>query len=106
MEESTPIAKNVESWTEKLSASKSMHSKMVRHNVNGYAYLTFINKDNQAENIYFSKGASEELMEGQVVDKDFLANYEIMDTTNADGEVRTKLVRKGGTRLELAELWD
>jgi hypothetical protein len=81
-------------------------NKAVRFNINKYAYITFIDKDNKAENVYFSKGASEELMEGQVVDKDFLSKYEIMDTTNAEGEVRTKLVRKGGNRVDLSDLWD
>jgi hypothetical protein len=80
-------------------------NKAVAVNTNGYPFLTFINKDNVAENVYFSKGSSAEVGAGQVVDKDFLSNYEIAETINVDKEVRTKLVRKGGNRLSLLDLF-
>jgi len=83
-------------------------NKAVVANTNGYPFVTFINDSvtpNIAENVYFSKSASSEVGAGQVVDKDFLSNYEIAETTNADNEVRTKLVRKGGNRLSLLDLF-
>lgn len=39
--------------------------KVVRVNTNQYPYLTFINANNQAENIYFSTKAGEKVTEGQ-----------------------------------------
>ncbi len=67
-------------------------AKAVRTNkVNGYPFVTFIDSNNQAENIYFSKKASQDVTEGEIVDMSFLKKFEIFETTNAQGEIRMKL---------------
>ena len=76
----------------------------VRTNSNGYPFVTFINASNVAENVYFSKASSATISKGDAVTKEFLANYRIAKTTNADGEVRTKLVSNNSNRISLASL--
>ena len=70
----------------------------VRINVHDYLYVTFMMEveggDAVCENIYLSQGASEEFKAGD----DFISRasqYEIGYTTNADGEERIKVCRKG-----------
>lgn len=76
----------------------------VRVNQNGYPFVTFINpskpKDEQAENVYFSKAASQLVAEGDVVTKDMLNNYQVGFTTNGEGEERIKLI-SNSERVEL-----
>lgn len=80
--------------------------KAVRENQNGFPFITFMTGDNKAENIYFSKGGAEMVAEGEVITKDLIAQFQIAETTNAAGEARIKLVRKGsGERLELSDLF-
>lgn len=66
-------------------------AKCVRVNSNGYPYITFINSLNEAENVYFSKKASQDVTEGELVDMNFLKKFEVFETTNAQGETRMKL---------------
>ena len=75
----------------------------VRVNTNGYPFLTFIDKDNKAENIYFSKKAAQGVAAGQVVTKDFLACYQIGVTKNEAGEERIKLI-SNSERVNLADM--
>lgn len=75
----------------------------VRENVNHYPFLTFINDKNEAENVYFSKKAPVAL--GQVVDKQFLSQYQIAIVKNAEGEERTKLI-SNSARVNIADLLD
>lgn len=86
-------------------ASKKFASivPIVRVNKNGYPYLTFIDSDNKAENVYFSKKAM--VAEGQVIDKQFLAGYQIAEVENGAGEKRTKLI-SNSARVSLADLLD
>ncbi len=77
----------------------------VRTNSNGYPFLTFINAKNEAENVYFSKASAEGVSKDMPITKAILANYQIAETTNADGEKRTKLVGSG-MRVELSDLLD
>lgn len=80
--------------------------KEVRANTNGYPYITFIDSKNVAENIYFSKGASEQVSEGQEIKKGFFDNFLVATTTNATGEERIKIVRSGdSTRLDVEDLF-
>ena len=81
-------------------------SNHVRVNVNGFPYVTFINEKNEAENVYFSKGAAAEVVEGQAVDKELVTKYKIIEATNADGEVRFKLGRGEGARVSVDSLFD
>ena len=78
-------------------------SPTVRTNTNNYPYLTFIDKDNKAENIYFSKESAKLVGVGQVVDKQMLTSFMIAETKNAAGELRIKLV-SNSQRVSLEDL--
>lgn len=78
---------------------------VVRTNVNGYPYLTLINAENVADNVYFSKAASMAVDAGTPVTKEMLAVYQVGITTNAAGEERVKLV-SNSARIEIASLLD
>lgn len=79
----------------------------VRENTNGYPYLTFINKDNVAENIYFSKSLSDKFSAGQPVIKGFFTGIIMSFVTYEDGrEDRWKLSSEGGNRLDADSLFD
>ena len=78
----------------------------VRVNQNGYPYVTFINKDNRAENVYFSKKASETVGEGKAIQAGFFKPFNINPTVNETGEVRIKLGLIGeSTRVDIADLF-
>jgi len=80
--------------------------KRVRANSNGYPYITFINSKNEAENIYFSKNASNLVADGEEIAKGFFNPFRIAVTTNALGEERTKLVSQGeGMRTSIEDLF-
>jgi hypothetical protein len=80
--------------------------KMVRVNQNNYPYVTFIDSNNIATNIYFSKNASKLVAEGQAIEKGFFNPFRIAETTNALGEKRIKLVGMGeGLRLGVEDLF-
>lgn len=83
----------------------SVHNA-VRTNANGYPYLTFINKENVAENVYFAKTISADYKKDQAVVKGFFTGLQIGYTTNEAGEERTKIIPIGnGTRLETSDLF-
>jgi hypothetical protein len=73
-------------------------------NVNDYPFVTFINADNEAENVYFSKNAAEQISADEAVNGQFLARFVIVDTVNAEGEARTKLSLRGGNRGSINDL--
>ena len=80
-------------------------SNNVRVNVNGYPYVTFINKNNEAENIYFSKNAGETVKEGQSIVKGFFNNLCIKTVYNESGEERLKLSLIGeSTRTNIDDI--
>ena len=62
----------------------------VRANQNGYPFLTLINKDKEADNIYFSKNAASKIELGQPANL-FAKQLFIVQTQNEAGESRTKL---------------
>lgn len=62
----------------------------IRTNKNKYPYITFLKEDNTAENIYFSKNASEKIEQGLLGIMDLKSAF-IIGATNADGESRTKI---------------
>lgn len=72
---------------------------------NGYLFVTFHNADNQAINVMFSKGASAQVSVGQDV-ASVLKDYQIVQYLNEAGEPRTKLSRKGGTRVAIDVLFE
>lgn len=76
----------------------------VRMNASGYPYVTFIDRDNKAENIYFTINASgtvEENMDLKLIAHDL----QVVFVKNADGEDRIKLSRKSVSRLSVADLF-
>lgn len=75
----------------------------VRENANGYPYVTFIDADNVAENVYFSKDAATHVTAGQAIDASFLKQHQIAFTENAAGEERVKIIGNSG-RLDLGAL--
>lgn len=80
-------------------------NKKVGVNTNGYHYITFINANNEAENVYFSKSESANVSAGTEIVKGFFDNLQIAETTNADGELRTKIVGMSGNRLSVDDLF-
>ncbi len=77
----------------------------IRVNTNGYPFITFIKEDNVAENIYFSKNAATIVKSGDAVTKQLLASLQIAAVTNADNEIRVKLI-SNSDRIELSSLLD
>lgn len=77
----------------------------VRENENGYPFLTFMNEDNEAENVYFSVKASEhehaEL--GTALFKGFFDPFVISEYIREDGVAMTKLALVGGGERTLIE---
>ena len=82
----------------------SVH-KTVRENANGYPYVTFIDKDNKAENVYFSKSESNNYSAGKEIAKGFFDKLQIGETENAEGEKRMKLVGTGSLRVTMEDLF-
>ena len=77
----------------------------VRVNEHGYPFVTFIDANNKAENVYFSRAAAKAVPAGTVVDKAMLEKYQIGYTTNSEGHERIKLI-SNSTRLDITELFD
>lgn len=78
----------------------------IRRNANTYAFITFMNADNVATNIYFSVGAAALLTDTTVVNKEFLEGHTVTIYPTPDGEERIKLSRKGDSlRISFADLW-
>lgn len=77
----------------------------VAQNVNEYPFVTFIDADNKAENVYFSKNASALVEEGDDIVKGFFDDFCVVDVINADGEKRTKIATKGGNRIDIDDLF-
>lgn len=80
-------------------------AKKIRANSNGYLFITFIDSNNEALNIYFSKRLCEDFSEGDVIVKGFFNDKVIVETLNEEGETRLKLSYKDSQRHNLSELW-
>ncbi len=76
----------------------------VRTNVNNYPYVTFIDENNVAENIYFTTNTGADYKEGMPIDENFFDKLQFVFVTNANGESRVKLAKIGGERKSLASL--
>lgn len=76
----------------------------VRINSNGYPYVTFINSDNVATNIYFTVNASDTVSEGQDL-REIASDLQIVFVKNELGEDRIKLSRKSTSRLTVDNLF-
>lgn len=89
-----------------LSSGYVQVVKTVRVNTNGYPYVTFIDENNVAMNIYFSKNASKLVAEGSAIERGFFNPFRVAETTNASGEKRMKIVGMGeGMRLSVEDLF-
>ena len=82
----------------------SQVNPVVDVNVNGYPFITLINANNEAQNIYFSKKASTSYSKGTPIVKGFFDELQFVESVNADGETRIKLSLKGGNRLDAMSL--
>lgn len=65
----------------------------VRVNTNGYPFVTVL-RGSDAENVYFSKNASEKVDEGTTI-KSIAKDLFVVSCTNAAGEDRIKLSFSG-----------
>lgn len=77
----------------------------IRVNVNGYAFITFIDAKNAAENVYFSKASAKSVSAGQVLTKELLSQWQVAIATNAEGELRTKII-SNSERIDINSLLD
>jgi hypothetical protein len=68
------------------------YSLQIRENANGYLFVTFTTANREGTNIYFSRAMSEKLSVGDDT-RAALKEHgcSIVETTNADGEIRLKL---------------
>jgi hypothetical protein len=81
-------------------------NKVLKKNTNGYPFVTFIDGNNIATNVYFSVEAAKLLGETAEVTRELLEGHTISIYPTPDGEERIKLGRKGGSlRLSFADLW-
>lgn len=76
----------------------------VRKNVNEYPFLTFIDANNEATNVYFSKNESEKIKDEQELDVEYLKKLNVVLTENAEGEKRFKLTTGNSERIDLLDL--
>ena len=82
-------------------------NKQVAENSNGYKFLTFIDSNNESENVYFTKSLNSEVATGTPVNRDFVKDKVICIVENARGEVRYKVASKGESlRVNIEDLFD
>lgn len=72
----------------------------VRINTNKYPYLTFLDKEGKAENVYFSKSSAGRVAEGQFLGKDDFKALSIAEVKNEEGEDRMKLTFSNYVSIE------
>ncbi len=81
----------------------------VRENTNGYPFVTMINSANVAQNVYFTKAATEKglVKTGDKVIKGFFTNLVMYEVAlNETGEMVWKIGGKGESqRVELSDLF-
>jgi hypothetical protein len=77
-------------------------NKEVRTNTNGYPFVTFINAENEAENIYFSKEQAKLVHEGQN-SLEAIRGKNILEIEYENGDIRLK-ISGAGERLSLGDL--
>jgi hypothetical protein len=87
----TPLASLVKNRT--ISSISKLH-----FNTNGYPFVTMLTKDSKAQNLYFGIKSSQIIGgnygEGDTIIKE-LINADIVQTENAQGEIRYKLSLPG-----------
>ena len=79
-------------------------AKSVRANSNGYQFITFMDDNNVALNLYLSKSLCDEIPEGAAIIKGFFKDKVVVETENGEGETRLKLAHKDSQRLDLSDI--
>ena len=100
MSEQTLSVVSFEEWC-KAEGVTAVHPK-VRTNMNGYPFMTVL-RGSDAENIYFSKTAGEDLVEDEIIPNP--KGLRVAETVNADGEMRLKLTWGGGEYISIIEFF-
>lgn len=81
-----------------IKSRKVTSISKLNFNENGYPYLTFLTKDSKSQNIYFGIKSSQVIggnyAKGDTVIQE-LVNADIVQTENANGEVRFKISLPG-----------
>ena len=78
----------------------------VRANTNGLLFVTFTNKQNKAENVYFSKNEALMHTEGEAIVKGFFEDLQVLEVTYVEsGEMRLKLSKSSPRRTAVADLF-
>lgn len=86
----------VKSFREVVKAGKLSVNPTIRHNQNGYPFITVLDpskpQNEQAENIYFGKKSAAKIAELGLTDiRSIATDMQVISATNAEGEPRTKL---------------
>ena len=76
----------------------------VRYNTNKYPFLTFIDANNKATNVYFSKNEAENILNMERLEGSYIKKLNVVMTTNAEGEKRFKLTTGNSERIDLDDL--
>jgi len=81
-----------------FKAANLKNFSVLRVNTNGYPFVTVMNANNRATNLYFSKNASGLVLdtfgEGKSV-KNYLQSASVVKTENEAGEMRYKITSQG-----------
>ena len=77
----------------------------VRRNMNEYPFLTFIDGNNEATNVYFSKNESVNIADKTELNSEYLRKLQVVTTTNAENEKRFKLTTGNSERINLSEIF-
>jgi len=80
-------------------------NRTVNENVNNYPFITCIDANNVAENVYFSPNAGAKVKKGDTVTREMLAEFNVWHGKNADGQDRSKFCLKGENRLDVEDLF-
>lgn len=57
----------------------------IRANASGYPYITFVTKDNVADNVYLTKNTAAKVAEGDPINKDLLKGLSAVFVEYTDG---------------------
>lgn len=80
-------------------------NKHVNQSELGRPFITCIDGNNKAENIWFSTKASAFVQKGDVINRELMDKLNIWHGKNADGENRTKFCLKGENRTSVEDLF-
>jgi hypothetical protein len=103
--ETTLRSITVKDWAAEFNLKQIGNGGVVNYNTNGYPYITFVDANNEAENIYFSKRGAQMVAEGQVIEKGFFDDFQMCLAMSPTNGLLWKISPKGeSTRIELADV--